>query len=67
MKIALKAIRHELEIKNNGIEFSVRDSNGEHLGDFYIRKSGVVWSKGKKSIDTGQAKTWAALIKWLEA
>ena len=29
MKIAIKAIRHELQIKNNGIEFSVKDESGK--------------------------------------
>jgi hypothetical protein len=62
MKIANKKIRHELEIKNNGIEFSVKDSKGKHLGDFYVRKSGVVWCRGQTTVDNGESISWTKLI-----
>ena len=62
MKIAIKEIHHELQIKNNGIEFSVKDEAGKHLGDFYIRKSGVVWCPGKTAVENGMSISWAKFI-----
>jgi hypothetical protein len=66
MSVTIKKIHHELEIKNNGIEFSIRGSRGRHLGDLYVQKSGIVWCSGKTSRERGESVSWEKLIRWIE-
>jgi len=66
MKIAIKKLHHPLEIKNNGVEFSVENTNGTHRGDFYVKKSGIVWCSGRTGVKNGRKISWKKLIQLAE-
>jgi hypothetical protein len=70
MQISVKKIHQEFEVtsKSAGIEFSVRDESGNHLGDFYIRKTGIVWAPGRVGYKSPKAKklSWWKLIDLAE-
>ena len=65
MKISVKDLHADMELKNKGMELEVRDTNGEFRGDFIITKSGVIWCDGKTQRANGIKKNWDELIKLL--
>lgn len=70
MKVTIKSIGNELDLKNTGLEIAVyRFSKKpyEHIGDLYVRKSGLVWCPGKAEPDgSGIPVSWKKFIKWME-
>ncbi len=66
MSATIKKIHHELELRKNGIEITVRDSNGKQLGNLCVHKSGVTWCKGKTTVPYGKPITWKQFIRWAE-
>jgi hypothetical protein len=67
MKISIKKLHHPLEIKNNGVEFSVDSTDGTHRGDFYVKKAGIVWCPGRTGVKNGKPISWEKLILLAEA
>ena len=56
-----------MEVKTKGIEFDVYTPNGkEHLGDFILTKTGVIWCQGKTSRENGIQITWKKVIEMIE-
>jgi hypothetical protein len=51
MKVSIKEFDVEMTVKNNGIEFEVRDNDDVFLGDLYVTKKHIIWCEGK----TGRA------------
>jgi len=66
MKVRIKSFDVEMEVKNNGIEFEVRTPNGEHLGDIVLKKSGLVWCKGRTAPQNGLKVSWKKFIEFAE-
>jgi hypothetical protein len=66
MKIAIKDFDVKMEIKNNGIEFQVYDTNDNFLGDCFLTKTGLVWCKGKTSRKKGKKISWEEFIDDME-
>jgi hypothetical protein len=41
MKVAIKKFDVEMPIKNNGIEFDIKNNRGKHIGDCVLTKTGL--------------------------
>ena len=63
MKIAIKDFKIDMDVKNNGIEFEVRDPDGTFRGDCFVTKSGLIWCEGKTDKINGQKISWNKFIK----
>jgi len=68
MKVSIKDLSVDMEIKNKGVELDVYSPDGNtHHGDLIVNKAGLVWCKGKTSVQNGKKVTWANFIDWIEA
>ena len=66
MKVSVKRLSVEMPIKNRGIEIEVRETDGSHLGDLVIAKSGLTWCPGRTRRANGIRVTWKQFILLLE-
>lgn len=66
MKVGVKKLHVQMELKNNGVELEVRTNKDEFLGDLVINKKGLTWCKGKTSKKNGKEKIWEEVIKYFE-
>jgi hypothetical protein len=68
MKVLIKDLSVDMEIKNSGVELGVYSPDGsKYLGDLIVTKSGLTWCKGRTSRDNGKKVSWAEFIKWMES
>ena len=67
MKVTIKDLSVNMEIKNKGIELDVYDTNGAHLGDLVVTKTKLIWCKGKTSQQNGTTVTWKKFIEQMES
>lgn len=58
-KVTIKNLQVAMEVKTNGVEFDVSD--GGHVGDLYVTKTGLTWCEGKTSKANGRRITWKEL------
>jgi len=66
MPVTIKDLSINLDVKNNGVEFEVKDNSGTHLGDLFITKAKVIWCPGRTTRENGRALTWAKFAKMME-
>jgi hypothetical protein len=66
MTIKIKELNVEMEVKNKGVEFEIRDAQDNFLGDLIVKKSGVIWCKGKTTAKNGVEVKWADFISMIE-
>lgn len=67
MKVKIKSFDVDMDVKNSGVEFQVHSPDGkEFLGDLIIKKSGLVWCKGKTRAENGITLKWKDFIKMVE-
>ncbi len=67
MKVNIKDFTINMDVKTNGIEFEVRDNDGNFRGDCYITKTGLIWCEGKTSRTNGTSVTWDQFINWMNS
>lgn len=66
MQVKIKDFDLDMEVKNNGIEFEVRSSDGnQHLGDCYLTKTGLIWCQGQTTRRNGKQVSWDEFIVWM--
>ena len=53
-------------LTNDGVEFEVAGPTGEHLGDLYVTKGGLIWCKGEAGRESGQHVDWARFVAMIE-
>lgn len=66
MNVSIKNFDVKLDVKNNGVEFEVRDTQNKHLGDCIVTKTGITWCKGKTKAANGKWVSWNELIEWMQ-
>jgi len=66
MNVKIKQFDVAMEIKNNGIEIDVSNTEEKHLGDLYVTKSRLIWCKGKIKKKNGKKISWAKFIEMME-
>ncbi|NVN85374.1 MAG: hypothetical protein HXX15_04710 [Rhodopseudomonas sp.] len=62
MQVKIKDFTVEMEVKNKGLEFEVRDNDGNFLGDCYVTKTGLEWCNGKITQGNGRKISWQKFI-----
>ena len=62
MKVSIKESDVEMDVKNNGIEFEVRDNDDVFLGDLYVTKKHIIWCNGKTARENGKKLKWNQFI-----
>jgi hypothetical protein len=67
MKVSIKEMTVDMELKNNGMELDVSDTDGTHLGDLVVTRTKLVWCKGKTSRANGKEISWHNFIKYMES
>ena len=65
-KVYVKDLFVEMEVKNKGVEFEVRD-NDKQLGDVILKKTGIEWCKGRTTAGKGVKVSWEDFIAWVES
>ena len=63
MKVSIKNLAVDMEVKTKGVELDVYDSAGKHLGDLVVTKTGLIWCQGRVNRANGVKITWDAFIK----
>lgn len=59
MQVKIKSFNVDMEVKTSGIEFEVRQSDGQaQIGDCYITKTGLIWCNGRTTKDNGIRLSW---------
>ncbi|WP_454673439.1 hypothetical protein [Achromobacter pestifer] len=53
MTVKVKDLSVEMEVKNKGIEFEVRDAQDKFQGDLIVTGSSVIWCEGKTARENG--------------
>lgn len=66
MRVAIKNLSVQMDVKNKGVEFDVYDNQGNFCGDMIVTKSGLVWCKGKTMQKNGVKVSWEKFIEWME-
>ena len=67
MKVRVKDLSVDMEVKSKGIEFGVRSTDDQHLGDVVLTNTGLVWCKGKTARKNGVKVSWNEFITWMES
>lgn len=66
MKVLVKDLAAEIELKNAGMELEIRSPDGtEHLGDLVLTKSSLIWCEGRQRRENGKKITWAKFIEMM--
>ena len=66
MKVSIKEFNVEMEVKSSGIEFEVRNTQGNHLGDCYLTMTGLIWCRGKTTKQNGKQISWEQFIEMMD-
>lgn len=67
MKVGIKKLAVEMDIKNKGVEVEVRDNDGTHLGDLILNKAGLIWCPGRTRRANGIRVSWRRFIDLVTA
>ncbi len=67
MKVKIKDFKVEMGVKTNGVEFEVRDPDGNLRGDCYVTKTGLIWCQGKTTRKNGVKMSWDEFISQMQA
>jgi hypothetical protein len=68
MKVTVKDLSVDMEIKNTGVELDVYSPDGEtHHGDLVVTKTGLTWCKGKVGRTNGTKVSWDDFIAWADS
>jgi len=64
MKVWIKNLNVEMEVKNSGVEFEVRSADDEkHLGDLVLTRASVIWCPGRTKRENGKKLSWDKFIE----
>lgn len=66
MKVKVKELSAEIELKSNGMELEIRTPDGSsQLGDCYVTMTGLTWCRGKTMKKNGIKLSWNDLAQIL--
>ena len=65
MLVSIKTFNVEMDVKNAGVEFEVRDNQNNFKGDCYVTKTGLIWCEGKTQKKNGAKVTWDEFMQWM--
>jgi hypothetical protein len=65
-KVNIKTFSIEMEVKNKGIEFEIRDDPDGHVGDVVLTKTGITWCRGKTTLAKGKFLSWDEFMAMMD-
>ena len=65
VKVWIKQLQVEMEVKTKGIELHIAEPDGKHRGDLVVKKSGLIWCKGKTQPQNGNQISWNKFIEFM--
>lgn len=63
MKVWIKNLNVEMEVKNSGVELEVYATDGTFRGDLVLTKAAVIWCNGKTKRENGKKLSWDKFIE----
>ena len=63
MEVTIKDFTVDMEVKTKGIEFEVRSTSGEHLGDLILTSTRLIWCNGRTRRENGIEIEWDDFIR----
>ena len=66
MKVFIKDLGCQLDVKNVGVEFDVSDTDNTHKGDLYVTSTKLIWCRGRTRKENGKTITWKKFIEMME-
>ena len=67
MKVSIKSLEVDMEIKNKGIELEIYEPDGAtRLGDLVITKTDLIWCPGKTRRENGIKMKWPAFVEAIQ-
>ena len=67
MKVRIKEFNIPMEVKTSGIEFEVRDTKGQFLGDLVLSSTRLVWCEGKTDPKHGKRISWEKFRQYMNS
>ncbi len=67
MKVWIKNLEVEMQVKTTGIELDIRDNADKHIGDLYVTKTKIIWCKGKTGRKNGKEFALEEFISMMDA
>ncbi|WP_313818756.1 hypothetical protein [Cupriavidus sp.] len=64
MKVKVKDLSVDMELKNNGMELQIHDNNDVHLGDLVVNKSRLEWCDGRTRVGNGVQIAWKDFVAY---
>lgn len=64
MKVKVKELNAEIELKNSGMELQIHSNIGKHLGSLVVNKTRVEWCDGRTRAGNGVQISWQAFIDY---
>ena len=61
MQIRIKKFEIDMQVRQKGIEFEVRQPDGTFVGDCYVTMTGLTWCAGKTTRVNGVKVKWSEL------
>lgn len=65
MKVNIKNLAVDMDVKSKGVEFEVRDTDGTFRGDCFVTMSGLIWCEGKTKKANGVKVSWDEFVTWM--
>jgi len=65
MKVFIKKLQVDMDVKTKGIELDVSNNDGSHKGDLYVTKTQLIWCAGKIGMKNGKKITWDDFAKYM--
>ena len=62
MNVSIKSFEVQMDVKNKGVEFEVRNLDNKHLGDLVLTKTQLIGCAGKTSSSNGKKVSWDTFI-----
>jgi hypothetical protein len=66
MKVSVKDLSVEMELKNQSVALDVFDNKGNHLGALVAARTGLTWCRGKTKAINGTKLNWPKAIEMFE-
>ena len=65
MKVEVKDLYADIELKTRGMELCVRDNDGSQIGDLVVSKTGLTWCEGRTLPKNGLHVSWNEFREWM--
>jgi hypothetical protein len=67
LKVSIKSLEVDMEIKNKGVELEIHEPDGTtRLGDLIITKTDLIWCAGKTRRANGIKIKWPAFVELIQ-